>query len=216
VSESKSVRVARALAACPLYFILDESLTESRSPKQVALAAITAGVRMLQLRFKSLSTREYTRIAAAVVAGAAGHDCIVIVNDRVDIALISGAHGVHVGAEDPAPAEIARVAGKLIIGATARTARQALAASEAGADYIGCGSVYASQTKQGLPVIGTAGLVRVVAAVKVPVTAIGGINALNCGGVMATGAAGFTAVKPFVCSAVGATVKQLVAAAAAS
>ena len=93
-------RVEQALAACPLYFILDESLGANRDPLRVGYDAINGGVRMMQLRFKSLSDRELLDLARRLKHLCAEQDCLLFINDRLDIALLSGADGIHVGATD--------------------------------------------------------------------------------------------------------------------
>ncbi|MCH7472071.1 thiamine phosphate synthase, partial [bacterium] len=153
----KDSRVARALSACPLYFVLDQSLCKTRDPLRIGFDAVSGGVRMLQLRFKSMPTRELIDLARKLKQVCAQHDCLLFVNDRLDVALLSGADGVHLGEEDARAAEVRRAAPDLLIGATARRPKDALAAQAGGADYIGSGSVYVSLTKPGLPVIGIKG-----------------------------------------------------------
>jgi len=194
---SRSDRVRHALLHCPLYFILDQSLSAQRDPLRIALDAVSGGVRMLQLRYKDVSSRELLDLARRVKTICAEREGLLIVDDRVDVALLAGADGVHVGAEDLSPPEVRRLAPELIIGATARRAADAVAAKDAGADYIGAGSVYPSPTKRGLPVIGVAGIRSIAAAVSIPVVGIGGINLDNCQAVIGAGASGFCSVSPF-------------------
>jgi thiamine-phosphate pyrophosphorylase len=193
-----SARIAQALAACPLYFILDETICSIRDPLRTAFEAVAGGVKLMQLRFKHLPTRELLTLAKRVHQICAERECLLIVNDRLDIALLAQADGIHVGAEDIDPTDIRRAAPRLLIGVTARTVAAAKTAVENGADYIGAGSVFPSGTKPGLPVIRLAGLARIVGAAGIPVAAIGGITAENCTRVMAHRAAGFCAVSPFL------------------
>ena len=116
--------------------------------------------------------RELTRAAGA----------LLIVNDHLDLALLSEADGVHLGPDDLSVAGARRVAGdRLLIGASASTAPDAQAAIKAGADYIGCGPAFATPLKPQKQVIGPGGVAQVAAAVgpAVPVFAIGGIDATN-------------------------------------
>jgi thiamine-phosphate pyrophosphorylase len=189
--------VAAALKACPLYFIMDDSMLQNHDPVRAGLEAVQSGVRMIQLRFKNMETREYLRIAYRYRAMSEEHKCLLIINDRLDIALVTGADGVHVGDKDFSVDEIRNVAPDIIIGSTARTVKDAVAAQEAGADYIGVGSVYGSRTKPGLPVITPRGLSSMVKAVKIPVTAIGGITFETCSEVLEAGALGFSSIRPF-------------------
>lgn len=205
---TRSGRLKQALGFCPLYFILDESLCASRDPLRVAFDAVAGGVRAMQLRMKKLSTRELLVLARRVRAICDERDCLLIINDRVDVAVLSNAHGVHLGAEDLEPREARHFGQELLIGVTARNAGDAVAAQEAGADYLGCGSVYPSQTKPGLHVIGTPGIRAIKAAVSIPVVGIGGVTLDNVAQVLKAGALGVCSVAPF---AVRRSVKNLVA-----
>jgi thiamine-phosphate diphosphorylase len=189
--------LAQALKFCPLYFILDESICSFRDPLRTAVDAVSAGVRVMQVRFKQASSRELLALAKRVGLVCAEHGCLLIVNDRVDIALMSGAAGVHLGAQDVEPADVRLIAHELLIGVTARTVPDAQAAQAAGADYLGCGSVFPSRTKPGLPVIGTSGIRLIASAVSIPVVGIGGITLDNCVSVLKAGAAGVCSVTPF-------------------
>jgi thiamine-phosphate diphosphorylase len=189
--------MAQALGKCALYFILDESIIANRDPLRVAFDAVSIGVRVMQLRFKEKSSRQLLETASKLKPLCTEHGCLLIINDRVDIAMLTGADGVHLGDNDLLPADAHRLEPNLIIGATARTPQRAIDAQAAGADYIGSGSVYSSKTKPGLPVIGTRGLARIVRAIDIPVVGIGGITTENCTKVLATGAKGFCSVRPF-------------------
>ena len=104
----------------------------------------------------------------------------LIINDNVEVALKSGADGVHVGIEDQPVAEIRRRAGKdFIIGATAKTMEQAKAAEKAGADYLGVGAVFPSPTKQNAIRITREQLKEICTSVSIPAVAIGGISSSN-------------------------------------
>jgi thiamine-phosphate pyrophosphorylase len=101
----------------------------------------------------------------------------LIINDNVEVALKSGADGVHVGIEDAPVAEIRkRVSADFIIGATCKTVEQAKIAEAAGADYMGVGAVFPSPTKTNAVRITNAQLSEIVSAVSIPAVAIGGIN----------------------------------------
>jgi len=196
--DAKQSPVARALRECPLYFILDESLTTHRDPLRIAFDAVNGGVRIMQLRMKEKSSRQLLEITSKLKPLCAEHNCLLIVNDRVDIALLAGADGVHVGEHDLSPGEVRKLGPDLIIGATARTVQNAMTAQAADVDYVGSGSVFPSSTKPGLPVIGARGLKRITDAVYIPVVGIGGITLTNCAKVIDAGAQGFCSVKPFI------------------
>jgi thiamine-phosphate pyrophosphorylase len=111
---------------------------------------------------------------------AALSETLFIVNDNVDIALLSEADGVHLGPDDLAIASARRIAGdRLLVGASASTPELAREAVAAGADYIGCGPAFATPIKAEKKVLGPAGIAAIAKHVEVPVFAIGGIDASN-------------------------------------
>ena len=164
----------------------------------VARAALEGGADALQLRDKEAGGRELLRLAGEIRAlvRASGGGCLFLVNDRVDVALACGAHGVHLGQEDM-PARAARsLLGKgMVLGVSAGTVEEALRACEEGADYLGVGPVFATPSKPdaGEP-IGLDGLRRIREAVELPVVAIGGIDAENAASVMEAGADGIAVI----------------------
>lgn len=167
-----------------------------RDPLTVVDAALEAGARCIQVRAEDVSDRDLFRLACDVVARCRDAGAVAIVNDRLDIALASGADGVHLGADD-LPVRAARdVAGdRLLIGGTARDAATARALVADGADYLGVGPVYATTTKHGLPApFGPAGIAPVTAAVDVPVIAISGITPERVPEVLDAGAHGVAVV----------------------
>jgi thiamine-phosphate pyrophosphorylase len=171
-------------------------------------AALTGGAPCVQVRVKDATTREHLALAEAVVARchAAGAWCVV--NDRVDIALASGADAVHLGADDLPVAAARRLAdarwladaatlagARLVIGGTARDPATARRVVADGADYLGVGPVYGTRTKSGLPdPLGVDRFGEVAAAVDVPVLAIAGITVQRVGEVVAAGAHGVAVV----------------------
>ena len=146
-------------------------------------------------------------MAAAHEAGA-----LAIVNDRPDVAVLAAADGVHVGQGDLAPHEVRRIVGPdRIVGVSTHSLAQALAAAQAGADYIGCGPMFQSTTKPQEVVPGPALAAEVVRAVGLPVMAIGGITAETAPAVLAAGVR-WVAVSSVVCAAADpeAATRQLV------
>jgi thiamine-phosphate pyrophosphorylase len=133
---------------------------------------------------------EVLAIARAVVAAVGGR-ALVLVNDRADLAVLAGADGVHVGAEDLPVAEVRRLVGPdLLVGRTARTLEEARAALANGADHVGFGPIFPSASKPiDLPARGLDGLAALCAALAAPVVAISGIDAGNVAGVARAGAA---------------------------
>ena len=135
---------------------------------------------MLQLREKHLEHRDFLAQAQELLPLCRKYHVPLIINDDVQVALESGADGVHVGQSDMAVQAARSILGPdKIIGASAHNASEALAAVAAGADYLGCGAVFGSTTKAdaGLLSLNTRREIRV--AARVPIVAIGGINRQN-------------------------------------
>lgn len=160
-----------------LYVIVTEALC--RLPwLKVAEEAMAGGADCIQLREKSLPDGEHLRRARALVALCRGHEVICLINDRPDIAMLSGAHGVHVGQDDLSVAAARRVAGPdAIVGVSTHNIAQVVAAAESCPDYIAVGPMYATSTKPHDHVAGPETLREARAATGLPLVAIGGINA---------------------------------------
>lgn len=154
-------------------------------------SALRGGVTCLQLREKNLSREEFIKEAVCVKKVCSKYGVPLIINDNVDVALESGADGVHVGIED-APVDIIRkrVGKNFIIGATAKTAEQAQKAESDGADYIGVGAVFPSPTKQNAIRITLKELREICGSVSIPAVAIGGISRANINSLFGCGACG--------------------------
>jgi thiamine-phosphate pyrophosphorylase len=155
-----------------------------------ARAAIAGGAAVVQVRMKDAPAGEVLREARATVALAAGR-ALVLVNDRADLALLSGADGVHVGDEDLPVAEARRLVGPdLLVGRTARTLAEARAALAEGADHVGFGPIFGSRSKAlAVTPRGVALLAEVARELGAPVVAIGGIGPETIGDVARAGAA---------------------------
>jgi len=146
-----------------------------------------AGVRGFQVRAKGRPDREVLELTRHVRGQVEGHGALVVVNDRVDLALAAGAAGVHLGADDLPVADARRIAPHLLVGATCRDRAQVIAAREAGADYAGLGPVFATDSVAGLPEpLGPESVRR--AAGVLPLVAIGGVTAPRAAEVRAAGA----------------------------
>jgi thiamine-phosphate pyrophosphorylase len=167
-----------------------------RDPLQVVPAALDAGADVIQVRVKPLSDADALAVVEQALALCAPYAVTCVVDDRLDVALAAGAHGVHLGADD-LPVERARaVAGPgLLVGATVRDPLAARRAAAAGASYLGTGPAYATGTKSGLPApIGVDGVAAVCAAVDLPVIAIGGVSPDRVGPLVAAGAHGVAVI----------------------
>jgi thiamine-phosphate diphosphorylase len=170
-------RNSRWLTLPSLYAILDPEQTQSRSPDMVVHQLLEGGVKMIQLRAKAMSSRDFLELARIARELTTPFDCKLIVNDRVDIALASAADGVHLGQED-LPLQIGRnLLGDKIIGISTHTVDQAKEAEENGADYIGFGPIFGTNTKDtGYGARGLEMLAQLREVVALPIVAIGGIT----------------------------------------
>jgi len=182
-----------------LYVITDQHLQGNRTADQVVEEAIRGGATVIQLREKTAHSRHFLEQALLLQTITQKAGISLIINDRIDIALASGADGVHLGDED-LPIEYAReIAQKLIIGYSADSVETARWAESQGANYLGVGSVYATSTKSdaGFP-IGLQRLKEIKQAVSIPVVAIGGITLNRLNEVLATGVDGVAVVSAIV------------------
>ncbi len=183
-----------------LYLVTDPDLASGRPLLEVVAAALAGGATAVQLRDKKAAPRDLLAAGAEIRRIARQHSAAFIVNDRVDLALALEADGVHVGPDDLPPLETRRLMPPpRWVGVSAGTVREALAAEEAGADYLGAGPVFATPTKPdaGTP-IGPEGIAAIAAAVGIPVVGIGGIHAGNAASVISAGAAGVAVISALV------------------
>ena len=179
-----------------LYLVTDEAcLPPGRDLFDAVEEALQAGVTLVQYREKNGPGKGMLEKARRLIALCHKYNVPLLVNDRLDIALLSGADGVHLGQDDIPVAEARRLAGEdFLIGATAHNVEEALAAEAAGADYLGCGAVFATHTKKDTVPLGLDGLQAIRQAVRIPITGIAGITTENYQQVLATGADGVAVV----------------------
>jgi len=167
--------------------------------------AIDAGVDWIQIREKDLAARELMQLARKAVSSASETRTRILVNDRLDVALAARAGGVHLGGESVPVSAVAawRNAAQpenknLVLGASCHSLAQCQSAERDGADYLFFGPVFATTSKAGFgPPQGIERLREVCSAVRIPVLAIGGINAQNAAGCLRAGAAGIAAIRVF-------------------
>lgn len=183
-----------------LYLVTDRTLSLGRSTVEVVRAAIRGGVSCVQLREKGCSTREFMDEARLLKALLAGTGVPLFINDRLDVALAVGADGVHLGQNDLAIADARRLVGnRMIIGISAESVADAVRAEAEGADYIGASPVFTTPTKTDTaPPLGLDGLRAIRRAVRLPLVAIGGIDADNAAQVLRAGADGLAVVSAIV------------------
>lgn len=178
-----------------LYLVTDRGQAGQRSMGDIIKKAAAGGVTLVQLREKSGdSGLLYER---AVEALKAAHSCHIplLIDDRVDIMLASGADGVHVGQSD-LPASIVRklIGPDKIMGVSARTVEEAIKAEQDGADYLGVGAMFATKTKTDARLVSMEELAAIRRSVSIPIVVIGGINQDTIPEFKGTGIRGFSVV----------------------
>ena len=185
-----------------LCLVTDTALSLGRPLTEIVAAAAAGGVTMVQLREKNASARDFLETALRLKALLEPLAIPLIINDRLDIALAAGAHGLHVGQSDLPAATARRLLGAdAIIGLSVESAADARAAAELDIDYIGVSPVFTTPTKRELEAgLGLGGLREISDLSAFPAMAIGGINESNTAGVIASGAAGIAVVSA-ICSA---------------
>lgn len=165
---------------------------------EMAGNACKAGARVLQYRDKRASRGEMLRIARRIRALTAESNTLFIVNDFIDIALLAGADGVHLGQDDIPIAEAREITPPgFVIGISTHSLEQALEAEKQGADYIGSGPVFATPTKEDYIPIGPDTVKQVLRSVRIPVVTIGGLNLENLPLLREAGAKNFAMVRAF-------------------
>ena len=160
-----------------LYAVTDRAWVGKQTLLEQIEDALKGGVTMVQLREKKMDEDAFVEEAIRVRELCHQYHVPLIINDNVEVALKSGADGVHVGIEDVPVAEIRKqVPSDFIIGATCKTVEQAKAAEAAGADYMGVGAVFPSPTKTNAIRITNEQLREITSSVSIPAVAIGGIS----------------------------------------
>lgn len=183
-----------------LYLVTDRRLAGDRTTLQIVASAIRGGVTCVQLREKDCATREFITQALRIKDHLKALNIPLIINDRLDVAQAVQADGVHLGQTDM-PLEMARaiVKDSMIIGISAESLQDAVAAEKGGADYIGVSPIYATPTKTDTaPALGLEGLRKIREAVTIPLVGIGGLHPGNAGHVIQSGADGVAVVSAIV------------------
>ncbi len=172
-----------------LYPVTCERLSAGRSNLDVLEAAIRGGAKVIQLREKELPGRDLYRLACAFRKITAEAGVLLIINDRVDIALAADADGVHLGQDDLPLAAARRIAPELLIGISTHSRAEALQAESEGADYVNIGPIFPTATKEGVSrFLGPEAIPGIAAGLAIPFTVMGGIGAANIGRVVSQGA----------------------------
>lgn len=183
-----------------LYLVTDNSDDVERFLNTIE-EAIKGGTTVVQIREKTAETLDFYNLALKVKDITTKYNVPLIINDRVDVALAIDADGVHVGQSDM-PCDVTRkLIGKdKILGVSAATIEEARKAEKDGADYIGTGAVFPTQTKDDAPKITKDDLKEIVESIDIPVVAIGGITLENAHELNDTGIAGLSVVSAIMSS----------------
>jgi thiamine-phosphate pyrophosphorylase len=172
-----------------LYPVTCERLSNGRSNLEVLGGIIEGGSSIVQLREKDLSERDLYRLAEKFRELTKKAGMLLIINDRVDMAIAVGADGVHLGQEDFPVREARRIAPDLLIGASSHNLEEALRAQEEGADYVNIGPIFPTGTKHGIErFLGPSAIREIAPKLKIPFTVMGGIKDSNIGEVLSMGA----------------------------
>lgn len=171
-----------------LYLVTDKSVLKGRDFIASIEEAILGGVTIVQLREKDSSSLEFYNVALQVKELTTKYNIPLIINDRLDIALAIDAEGLHVGQSD-LPASVVRsiIGDDKILGVSAATLEEAQQALQEGADYIGVGALFPTDTKANTRSVSLSQLKKIKESISLPVVGIGGINEENLKGVMNTG-----------------------------
>ena len=163
-----------------LYAVTDRSWLRGQTLFEQVEQALSGGTTLVQLREKEMDEDAFLREAVDMAKLCHRYGVPLLINDNVDIAMRSGADGVHVGQDDMAADAVRRILGAdMILGVTAKTVEQAVRAQEAGADYLGSGAVFGSLTKLNAKPMTKELLTSICHAVSIPVVAIGGVDRHN-------------------------------------
>lgn len=182
-----------------LYLCTDRRLMFCETIEESVEEGIKGGCSVVQLREKDCSSREFYELAKRVKKITQRHNVPLIINDRVDIALLAGADGVHLGQSDLPCDEVRKLAGEnFIIGVSAATVEEAEKAENDGADYLGVGAMFPTATKTNTRPVTKETLKEIRKAVKIPFVIIGGIKKDNIGDFAGCGMNGAAVVSAVV------------------
>lgn len=163
-----------------LYGVTDRAWTQKQTLTKQVEEALKGGVTCIQLREKELDDTEFLKEAYEIKELCKRYGVPFIINDYVDIAIKSGADGIHIGQHDLELLKVKELIGdNLIVGVSVQTVRQAIEAEENGANYLGVGAVFSTTTKSDADAVTHSVLKEICEAVSIPVVAIGGINKHN-------------------------------------
>lgn len=178
-----------------LYAVTDSHWAKKQTLLEQVELALKGGVTCVQLREKNLDEADFLAEAIEMKALCEKYHVPLIINDNVDIAIKCKADGVHVGQKDMEAGKVRALVGeRMMIGVSAKTVEQALAAQNAGADYLGVGAVFSTTTKLDAKELSHSVLKEICDTVNIPVVAIGGISKENIGQLSGTNVDGVALV----------------------
>ena len=179
-----------------LYLVTNRYQDSLESFLEKIETACRAGVTIVQLREKNLTTNQYYQLAKQVKEITDAYQVPLIIDDRLDVCLAVDAAGLHIG-DDELPVSVARqvLGPDKILGVTAKTVKRALEAEEGGADYLGTGAIFPTTTKENAPITLISTLKTICQRVAIPVVAIGGLTSDNIEQLIGTGIAGVAVVR---------------------
>ena len=174
-----------------VYAVTDRSWTGKYTLLEQVEQALKGGATCIQFRDKTLDDKAFLEEAKKMKALCQQYQVPLIINDHVEIAVLCGADGVHVGQKDMKASAVREIFGEdMIIGVSARTVEQAVEAEQAGADYLGSGAVFGTTTKTDAKKLSLETLKDICQAVQIPVVAIGGVQKENIPKLAGTGVEG--------------------------
>lgn len=183
-----------------LYVVTDEGLSRGLDHTEIARRALEGGADVIQLRDKTMGGRRLTEHALSIRKLTRSAGALLIINDRLDIALAAKADGVHLGQEDMSIKDVRPMSPKgFIIGITAHNVDEAVEAEALSADYLGLSPIFQTGSKSDAgPACGVEMVRKVKAGVRIPVVAIGGIGPSNARDVLKAGADGLAVISAVV------------------
>jgi len=182
-------------ASMLLYAVTDRTWLGNQTLEEQVEQCLVGGATFIQLREKELTDTQLLEEAYAIKALCAQYGVPFVINDHVEVAIACGADGVHVGQDDMELGNVRlRMGADKIIGVSVQTVCQALLAEKNGADYLGVGAVFTTATKADADFVSRETLKEICNAVKIPVVAIGGINAERILALSGTGIDGVAVV----------------------
>jgi len=192
---SKLLRQEKTNRLAGLYLILDTQALKGRSEAEAATEAIRGGVKAIQLRDKQHTKAELLEIARRIKEICTENEVLFIINDYLDIALATGADGLHLGQGDLPVSEARRLLPiDKILGCSTKTISEAVRAQYEGADYVAVGSIYPTISKDNYKLVGPNTLKQIREKISSPLVAIGGINETNIEEVIGAGADGIAVI----------------------